>query len=70
MHGDNIGNVVQFMEREYPQRFQAVLDRIAEKIPGIDQSTRREPVTTGYCCGSMTRDFRIPSMPSRYPTGR
>ena len=37
VHGDNIGNVVQFMEREYPQRFRAVLDRIAEKIPGIDR---------------------------------
>ena len=37
IHGDNIGNVVQFMEREHPERFQAVLDRIARKIPGIDK---------------------------------
>ena len=36
VHGDNIGNVVQFMEREHPKKFQAVLDRIASKIPGID----------------------------------
>ena len=36
IHGDNLGNVVQFMEREYPQRFQTILKRIAEKIPGID----------------------------------
>lgn len=35
VYGDNIGNVVQFMEREHPERFQAVLDRIARKIPGI-----------------------------------
>ena len=35
IHGDNLGNVVQFMEREHPERFQAVLDRIAGKIPGI-----------------------------------
>lgn len=35
IHGDNIGNVVQFMEREHKQRFQQVLDRIAAKIPGI-----------------------------------
>ena len=35
MHGDNLGNVVQFMEREQPKRFQSVLDRIASKIPGI-----------------------------------
>jgi predicted ATPase len=35
--GDNIGNVVQFMEREHPARFQKVLDRIAKKIPGINK---------------------------------
>jgi len=35
IHGDNIGNVVQFMEREHKGRFKAILDRIAAKIPGI-----------------------------------
>ena len=35
--GDNLGNVVQFMEREHPQRFKAILTEIASKIPGIDQ---------------------------------
>ncbi|WP_431221620.1 AAA family ATPase [Serratia sp. L9] len=34
---DNLGNVVQFMEREHPKRFQTILNRIAEKIPGIDR---------------------------------
>ena len=37
IHGDNLGNVVQFMEREYPKKFQAILDRIAAKIPGIQK---------------------------------
>jgi predicted ATPase len=37
IHGDNLGNLVQFMEREHPRRFQGILDRIAEKIPGIDR---------------------------------
>ena len=36
-HGDNLGNVVQFMERGHPERFQAILKKIAEKIPGIDK---------------------------------
>jgi predicted ATPase len=36
IHGDNLGNVVQFMEREHPKIFQSILDRIAQKIPGID----------------------------------
>jgi predicted ATPase len=35
VHGDNIGNVVQFMQREYPQKFKSILDRIASKIPGM-----------------------------------
>lgn len=35
--GDNIGNVVQFMEREYPKRFESILNRIASKIPGIEK---------------------------------
>jgi predicted ATPase len=35
IHGDNIGNVVQFMEREHPKQFQKILDNISAKIPGI-----------------------------------
>ena len=35
IHGDNIGNVVQFMEREHGPAFRRVLDKIARKIPGI-----------------------------------
>lgn len=34
-YGDNLGNVVQFMERDHPKKFQLILDRIAKKIPGI-----------------------------------
>lgn len=37
IHGDNLGNVVQFMEREHPKRFKLILNRIAEKIPGISK---------------------------------
>ena len=36
-HGDNLSNVVQFMEREHPERFKTILEEIASKIPGIDQ---------------------------------
>lgn len=35
MHGDNLGNVVQYLEREHKTRFRAILERIANKIPGI-----------------------------------
>lgn len=44
VHGDNLGNVVQFMEREYSKKFRAILDRIAGKIPGIHKiDTERTP---------------------------
>lgn len=35
LHGDNIGNVVQFMERTHPVIFKRILDEISRKIPGI-----------------------------------
>ncbi len=37
VHGDNLGNVVQFMQREHPKRFQSILKEIAKRIPGIDR---------------------------------
>ncbi|MBK7267482.1 MAG: AAA family ATPase [Ignavibacteriales bacterium] len=37
IHGDNLGNVVQFIEREHPERFKNILKRIAEKIPGVEK---------------------------------
>ena len=37
IHGDNLGNVVQFMKREHSKRFQTILNWIAEKIPGINK---------------------------------
>ena len=44
IHGDNLGNVVQFMEREHPRKFQFILEKIADKIPGVNQiNTERSP---------------------------
>ena len=44
VHGDNLGNVVQFMEREHPDRFKSILARIAGKVPGIDRiDTQHSP---------------------------
>ena len=37
IHGDNLGNVVQFMMRDHPKQFHGVLKSIAEKIPGVDK---------------------------------
>lgn len=46
IHGDNLGNVVQFMEREHPKRFRSILDRISDKIPGIEKIDT-EPTNDG-----------------------
>ena len=35
IHGDNLGNYVQFLEREHPKRFESVLKRVSAKIPGV-----------------------------------
>ena len=44
VHGDNLGNVVQFMEREHRGKFDDILKKIAERIPGIDRiDTERSP---------------------------
>ncbi len=37
VHGDNLGNVVQFMEREHDSKFETILNRIAAKIPGVNK---------------------------------
>ena len=40
--GSNLGNFVQFMEKEHPKRFEKVLNEISEKIPGIQRITTED----------------------------
>ncbi len=42
MHGDNLGNVVQYMERENPELLRKILEKIAAKIPGINQISTKK----------------------------
>ena len=35
IHGDNLGNVVQYLEKTHPKKFKTILERISTKIPGI-----------------------------------
>lgn len=39
IHGDNLGNVVQFMEREHAGSFQSILDRIAPKMDVMNNNS-------------------------------
>ncbi|MBF0190487.1 MAG: AAA family ATPase [Magnetococcales bacterium] len=42
LHGDNLSNVVQFMEREHKDKLKRILSRISERIPGIDRIDTRK----------------------------
>ena len=37
VHGDNLANVVQYMQREHPDEFAGILRKIAGRVPGIDK---------------------------------
>ena len=37
--GGNIGNVVQYLQRSHPDRFQSILTRIRRRIPGVKDIT-------------------------------
>jgi predicted ATPase len=59
--GDNLANVVQFMEREHRDSFQSILNRIAEKIPGIDKiDTYRDPITNNLYLRFNDKGFQDP----------
>ncbi len=46
LHGDNLGNVVQYLERNHPIIFKRILEDISRKIPGIGTiETHREEIT-------------------------
>lgn len=35
--GSNVGNVLQYFQRQYPERFEAILRRVVDSIPGIER---------------------------------
>ena len=37
VQGDNLANVVQYMQREHPNEFEGILRKIAARVPGIDK---------------------------------
>ncbi|HAT50954.1 MAG: AAA family ATPase [Nitrospirae bacterium] len=46
-HGDNLGNVVQFMYRDHKSRFKRILENISSKIPGIEKITPYKEEVSG-----------------------
>jgi predicted ATPase len=60
VHGDNLGNVVQFMEREHPKRFRTILDSIAKKIPGINKISTDKTLDSRLVLQFNDRGFKDP----------
>ena len=60
VHGDNLGNVVQFMEREHPRRFKMILDKIACNIPGINKIDTKKTEDNRLLLRFNEKGFRDP----------
>ncbi|NLT49411.1 MAG: AAA family ATPase [Ignavibacteria bacterium] len=60
IHGDNLGNVVQFFEREHKDKFNKILARIASKIPGIETITTERTADNRLLVKFTNRGFKEP----------
>ena len=69
IHGDNLGNVVQFMERDHKEKFQSILDRIARKIPGIFKIDTKKTEDGRLLLRFNDRDLMILFLPSKCQMG-
>jgi len=69
MHGDNIGNVVQFMERDHPRQFKRILEDIAGKIPGIDKISTEKTMDNRVVLKFDDREFNDPFLAQQMSDG-
>ncbi len=60
IHGDNLCNVVQFMECKHPQRLNAILKKLSEKIPGIDRINTKESIDGRLLLSFNDKGFQEP----------
>lgn len=66
VHGDNLGNVVQYLERENREAFERILQRITKKIPGLlsiaHQSTVDNRVVLKFTAEGFKEPFYVQQM--------
>lgn len=61
LHGDNIGNVVQYLERNHPFILKRILDDISCKIPGIGRiRTHKDEITNNLYLLFQDKGFAKP----------
>jgi predicted ATPase len=61
LHGDNVGNVVQYLERNHPKILKKILEDISNKIPGIGTiRTHRDEITNNLYLLFQDKGFAKP----------
>ena len=60
VRGDNLANVMQFMESEHPKRFRAIVRKVAKKIPGISKISTKETIDGRLLIRFSDKGFRQP----------
>lgn len=61
LHGDNVGNVVQYLERNHPIILKRILTDISQKIPGIGTiKTHKDDITNNLYLLFQDRGFAKP----------
>ena len=60
VRGDNLANVVRFMEREHPERLLSVVEKVAQKIPGTSRISTEETVDDRLLVRFDDKRFRQP----------
>lgn len=60
VRGDNLANVLQFMESEHLKRFRAIVRNIAKRIPGINKIRTKETIDGRLLISFNDKGFRQP----------
>lgn len=60
VRGDNLANVLQFMESEHPKRFRAIVRKVAKEIPGINKISTKETIDGRLLIRFADKGFRQP----------
>jgi len=68
IHGDNLGNVVQFMEREHPKNSNLFWIVLRRKFLGLIRLTQRKRRMAVFCSDLTTKAFMTHSMQMRCQT--
>ena len=67
--GSNLGNVVQYMMEEHPERFQQILTDLAQSIPGIERIDTEQTLDGRLLLRFNDKGFQDPFYPKQVADG-